>query len=346
VKDSLVRAGCVAALLFLAASTISADQFDGQPIAGITVSGLRDIKEAVVVQQIESQPGGTYYETTAAEDVRRLQRLRVFSEVTITPVPVEGGVRLEVAVVETLRILPAVSIGVSDASGTSIGPALKVLSVAGHPHEVSASVRFGGEGLVELSETSPFLTNRRLWYSNKLQIRDRDNSLDHFTEHSLDFDSRIGGRGSESWKTGLIFQSYHIRSAETGITLSPDDSDLFLGFGGVYEYDTRDSWTTPTRGWWNSVDAIWHAGDGNYGTVDFDVRRYQPLTSRQTFVATALLTLQSGVHGEDVPTYLDYALGGANTVRGWDFASRRGKNQLNRLARASIHGRPNESRSV
>ena len=323
-----MRAGCVAALLFLAASTISADQFDGQPIAGITVSGLRDIKEAVVVQQIESQPGRTYYETTAAEDVRRLQRLRVFSEVTITPVPVEGGVRLEVAVVETLRILPAVSIGVSDASGTSIGPALKVLSVAGHPHEVSASVRFGGEGLVELSETSPFLTNRRLWYSNKLQIRDRDNSLDHFTEHSLDFDSRIGGRGSESWKTGLIFQSYHIRSAETGITLSPDDSDLFLGFGGVYEYDTRDSWTTPTRGWWNSVDAIWHAGDGNYGTVDFDVRRYQPLTSRQTFVATALLTLQSGVHGEDVPTYLDYALGGANTVRGWDFASRRGKNQL------------------
>jgi len=138
-----VRAGCVAALLFLAASTISADQFDGQPIAGITVSGLRDIKEAVVVQQIESQPGRTYYETTAAEDVRRLQRLRVFSEVTITPVPVEGGVRLEVAVVETLRILPAVSIGVSDASGTSIGPALKVLSVAGHPHEVSASVRFG-----------------------------------------------------------------------------------------------------------------------------------------------------------------------------------------------------------
>ena len=86
-----MRAGCVAALLFLAASTISADQFDGQPIAGITVSGLRDIKEAVVVQQVESRAGGTYYETTAAEDVRRLQRLRVFSEVTITPVPVGWG---------------------------------------------------------------------------------------------------------------------------------------------------------------------------------------------------------------------------------------------------------------
>jgi len=323
-----VRAGCVATLLFLAASTISADQFDGQPITAISVSGLRDIKESVVVQQIESQPGRTYFEKTAADDVRRLERLRVFSEVTITPVSAEAGVRLEVAVVETLRILPAISIGVSDASGTSIGPAMKVLSVAGHPHEVSASVRFGGEGLVELSETSPFLTNRRLWYSNKLQIRDRDNSLDHFTEHSLDFDSRAGVRGSESWKTGLIFQSYHLQSLESGITLSPSNSDLFISVGGVYDYDTRDSWTTPTRGWWNSADAIWHMGDGDYGTVDFDVRRYQPITSRQTFVATALVTLQSGLRGEDVPTYLGYALGGANSIRGWDFASRRGKNQL------------------
>jgi len=323
-----VRAGCVAALLFLAASTILAAQFDGQPITAISVSGLRDITEAVVVQQIESQPGRAYSEKIAADDVRRLERLRVFSDVTITPVPVATGVRIEVAVVETLRILPAVSIGVSDSSGTSIGPALKVLSVRGHPHEVSASVRFGGEGLVELSETSPFLTNRRLWYSNKLQIRERENTLDDFTEHSLDFDSRIGTRGSEWWKTGLIFQSYHLKSLESGITLSSDNSDLFLGFGGVYEYDTRDSWTTPTRGWWNSVDAIWHTGDGDYGTVNFDVRRYQPLSSRQTFVATALLTLQSGMRGEDVPTYLDFALGGANSIRGWDFASRRGKNQL------------------
>jgi len=288
-----VRAGCVALLLFLSASTLSAAQFDGQPITAISVNGLRDIQEAVVIQQIQSQPGRPYLESTAVEDVRRLQRLKVFSEVTIKPVEVETGVRLEISVIETLRILPAVSIGVSDASGTSIGPALKVLSIAGHPHEVSASVRFGGEGLVELAETSPFLTNRSLWYSNKLQIRDRENSLDNFTEHSLDFDSRLGRRGSEAWKTGFLFQAYHLQSVESGHTLSPDHSDLFVGFGGVYEYDTRDSWTTPTRGWWNSVDAVWHAGEGDYGTVNFDIRRYQPLTSNQTFVATGSVGCRS-----------------------------------------------------
>ena len=239
--------------------------------------------------------------------------------------------RLEVAVVETLRILPAVSIGVSDASGTSIGPALKVLSVAGHPHEVSASVRFGGEGLVELSETSPFLTNRRLWYSNKLQIRDRDNSLDHFTEHSLDFDSRIGARGSESWKTGLIFQSYHLHSLENGITLSSSNSDLFVSLGGVYEYDTRDSWTTPTAaGGIRSTRS--GMGDGDCGTVDFDVRRYQRHVAPDVVACAGHAAI--GMRGEDVPR-TDYALGGASTIRGWDFASRVGEQLSSRWSIAT-----------
>ena len=76
------------------------------------------------------------------------------------------------------------------------------------------------------------------------------------------------------------------------------------------------------------MDVIWHVGTGDYATVDFDARRFQPLTDRQTIVATTLLTLQPGQRGVDIPTYSDFALGGANTVRGWGFESRRGKNQF------------------
>ena len=44
-------------------------------------------------------------------------------------------------------------------------------------------------------------------------------------------------------------------------------------------------------------------------------------------VATSLLTVQFGAP-EVVPSYMDFALGGSNTVRGWDFNARRGKNQF------------------
>jgi outer membrane protein insertion porin family len=69
-------------------------------------------------------------------------------------------------------------------------------------------------------------------------------------------------------------------------------------------------------------------GDADYLTFDVDVRRYHPLGQRTTFLGTALLTLQTGSSGQNIPTYMDFTLGGANTVRGWDFASRRGKNQF------------------
>ena len=61
--------------------------------------------------------------------------------------------------------------------------------------------------------------------------------------------------------------------------------------------------------------------------LNVDVRRYQRLAVGTVLVATSLLTLQSG--GPDVvPSYTDFSLGGSNTVRGWGFNARRGKNQF------------------
>ena len=62
--------------------------------------------------------------------------------------------------------------------------------------------------------------------------------------------------------------------------------------------------------------------------MNLDARRYQPIVDRQTLVLSSLLTLQTGTLGEDVPIYGDYSLGGENTIRGWPFGSRRGKNQF------------------
>jgi outer membrane protein assembly factor BamA len=301
---------------------------EGQTVVAIKVNGLRHIKEPIVLDQIDSKVGQPYHRAVADQDVNRLDRLGVFGDIALTPVAVETGVRLDVTVVETLRVLPAVSIAVTDANGASAGPTVKVLSIGGKPQEISATARFGGETLVEFSETSAPLLHERLWHSGKLSLRDDFNKLDDFDEHTLDLDARIGLRRSESWKSGAIFQVYYVRSDESGVTLSPSDADTFVSFGAVTEYDSRDLWKAPTRGWWNSIDALWRTGSGQYGTVDIDLRRYQPVAGRQTVLATSLLTLQSGTEGVDFPSYNDFALGGENTVRGWDYASRRGKNQF------------------
>jgi outer membrane protein assembly factor BamA len=311
-----------------AVAQVNEPSFEGRTILGVQVSGLNRIKESVVVSQIASAPGQPYHKATADRDVVRLERLGVFAGIALTPVAVGDGVWVNVTVTETPRIAAGLDVAITDQNGASIGPALKVTSFAGHPVDVGATAHFGGETVVSVDETAPQLTNRRLWHSASVSLSDRVNELEHFRERSVDADARMGVQPSERWRAGAIFKLYGLRADVSGITLSPDNHDSFESIGVVVEYDNRDSFREPSRGWLNSIDALWTTGSGQYATLDADARRYQPVGRRQVIVATALVTMQSGRDGVDLPAYADHALGGENTVRGWGFASRRGKNQL------------------
>jgi outer membrane protein insertion porin family len=298
------------------------------PIRAIVVTGLQQIRESIVLDQLDVRAGDMFDETVVSRNIQRLDRLGVFSRIEIVPSQDADGVRLTIAVVETLRVLPAVSIAISDADGVSAGPTVRLLSFRGIPHEVSATARFGGSTLVEFKEVSPFLYKRRLWHQLRLTYEDRQNPLDDFAQTSVETDGQIGARLSARSKVGALFNMFTVASDVPGKTLSSPNRDWFFSGGALFEYDSRDFPTNPSRGWWNSVDFLWRGGSGTYVTLNFDGRRYQPLSEGQVLVASTLLTLQSGTIGEDVPVYGDYSLGGENTIRGWPFGSRRGKNQF------------------
>ena len=301
---------------------------EGRTILAVRVSGLDHIKESVVLAQMETAPGQPYLTAAAGRDIARLDRLGVFAAISLLPVAVDAGVRVDVTVTETSRIAAGIALAVTDENGASAGPALKLTSVAGHPLDAGVITRFGGETLVAFREISPQLTSRRLWHNASLSFSDRFNALEQFEQRSVDLDTRVGFYSSEQHRSGVIFKFYGVRSDVSGVTLSPDNHDSFASIGGVTEYDNRNSFREPSRGWFTSVDALWTTGSGRYATLDVDVRRYQPVAARQGLVATALVTVQSGTDGVDLPTYADYALGGENTVRGRTFAAKRGKNQF------------------
>lgn len=301
---------------------------EGRTILAVRVSGLDHIRESIVLAQMESAPGQPYRKATAERDIVRLDRLGVFAAISLRPVAVGDGVRVDVTVTEASRTAAGIALAVTDATGASIGPALKLTSIAGHPLDLGVITRFGGETLGALQESSRPLTNRRLWHSASLSLSGSFNALEQFEQQSVDLDTRIGFRSSEQWRSGAIFKFYGVGSDVSRVTLSPDNHDAFKSIGGVTEYDNRDAFKEPSRGWFTSVDALWTTGSGQYATVNVDVRRYQPVVRRHVIVATALVTRQSGRAGVDLPTYADYALGGENTVRGRAFATKRGKNQV------------------
>ncbi len=110
---------------------------------------------------------------------------------------------------------------------------------------------------------------------------------------------------------------YGVGSDQDGVTLSPDNWDSMLVVGISLGYDSRDSWRAPHAGWRMDISPIYFGGDAKSRTLDFDVRRYEPLGERHTLATGPLLSMQSGQVGDDIPSYLQYFMGGSNSIRGY-----------------------------
>ena len=82
------------------------------------------------------------------------------------------------------------------------------------------------------------------------------------------------------------------------------------------------------------------AGDADFWSMNLDLRRWLPIRKRQKVLLSGLASLQSGTVDEDVPAYLIYRMGGANSIRGYDIEDLGvrlyGKNQLLGTAEYSV----------
>ena len=99
------------------------------------------------------------------------------------------------------------------------------------------------------------------------------------------------------------------------------------GLGFLAEYDTRDFWSNPRKGWWNNFEIVRNGGflgaDGDFWTVNVDARRYQPVQGKHGLAFFSLTTIQTGKVNVELPVYRRFHL-----VRGWDLNARSGKNQF------------------
>ena len=113
----------------------------------------------------------------------------------------------------------------------------------------------------------------------------------------------------------------------SGIALSADGTDVLPTVGFFVTLDTLDSSTNPRHGTWAEAEVDHLSSDASSWTFILDARRFQPLSAKHGIGLSSLATWQTGVVGTSLPEYLQFALGGANTVRGWALGSRNARNQ-------------------
>lgn len=308
------------------------DALEGKIIKEIRVSPLKYTKREMVIRALNSKAGEPFRKKNIREDLERLDRLGFFRAIHISAVEEDNEVVLLVEVHETFPYLPTVSLDYNQENGFSIGPGLKSTNLFHTNLSLSSGARFGGETQLEVLTGNPWLPDGNWVYKVHFLYMDRWNSFNAFNEDSVDINFFLGRTIGGSFTAGGRGAFFTLRSDTDGITLSDTNRDNIPYAGAFFVFDTRDLWSNPHHGWRNEVDVDKAGGalggDADFWETNIDLRRYQPIAERHTLALFSLTTLRTGRIGVDIPEYLEFYIGGTNTVRGWNLGSRHGKNQM------------------
>jgi outer membrane protein insertion porin family len=305
---------------------------EGKTVRSISVTGNKVTKEFVIFRELDHEIGRPFSVETMEEDARRLDNLGIFSSISIEPIDMEsGGVDLNVTVREMPWLIPYPAIKISDQTGFTIGPAVSSMNLFGRDISLSGRVLFGGATTYQVNLDWPWITWNHLSLNMFAAHILREDDVREFDETSDEISPWIGTYLGRAGRLRFGYSYFHMKSDQDGITLSSDNSDAMHRVGMAVGLDTRDSWVNPHRGWENEVQTMRSGGDGEFWTTDLSGIRYQPI-GKNTLVISGLASLQSGELGTDVPLYMDYLMGGANSIRGYELGELgrelSGKNQL------------------
>ena len=297
-------------------------------VTEVRVTGLRHVSSEVVERHLAIKAGEPFRGASVASDRRRLDELRLFTAVKIGAHLEDDGVVVEVAVRETLRLLPVIVLRVTDENGVSAGPGMRGINLLGRETQSSVAVRFGGEtgvtAALDATTITPGTWMRHLGFS----YSQRRNTLYDFDERATSADVRIARNQTDGLRIGVAGEVLAVDTGSSSASLAADGTDVIATLGAFVTFDTLDSSTNPRHGTWAEVEVDRLFGDARSWTFILDGRRFQPLSERHGLGLFSLATFQTGEVGVGLPTYLQFVLGGANSVRGWRLGSRRGENQF------------------
>lgn len=297
--------------------------YEGYFVTRVDVEGFKKTKEFIVRREIRIQPGQVFHVVDAQADLTRLENIGIFSSGEIVAVAADSTVALTYHVREMPWIVPYPRFRYTEQNGWSFGAGVASVNIDGRATRLSGSFLVGGVDSWSFRYRYPWITGNHLSFDLVAADFKRFDELNDFNERSLEFTPWIGSYIGDAGRAGVTVSYFQMDSDRDGITLDADDSDRFLRIGGHVGFDTRDNWRNPCRGWFHDLLALHYDGGpfgqpGHWWLVEMDARRYQPLAKKQTLVMGALVSYQDGQVGTDIPGYLQYRMGGANSIRGYD----------------------------
>jgi outer membrane protein insertion porin family len=310
----------------------------------IDIRGNLKTKDKVIRRELAISPGETFDMVRVKISKQRLEGLQYFDKVDLDPEPTDPPIagRKDLVVNVEEQNTGNFTLGAGFSSVDSLVAFAEVTQgnfdlfhppyFTGGGQKLRLFVQLGTERQdYELSFIEPWFLNRKL----SLGVDLYRHELDFESPNSLFDENRTGMRVSLTralWSDFLIGSvSYTIENV--GIDLNSSNSvpfpnailtqagdHLFHRFGASLAYDTRNSTELPNHGQRTEIDPEFDVGDTTYYKLELKTAWYFPgLFKGHVIEAVGRTGIAKSVSSGDVPFYDRYYLGGAYSLRGFEF---------------------------
>jgi len=305
-------------------------------VGRVNISGNTKSKDKVIRREIPLKPGDWFNSVDVETTRTRLRNLNYFNDAQVSAAPGGSGYRdLNILVDE--KKTGSLGFGVGFSSIDNIVGYVTVEQTnfdllnpwhfTGGGQRFSASVRAGAVRRdFSMSLVEPWFLDRKLslggefFYRNALYFSDFYNQTNMGAAISL-----RQPLGEKAYVKG----EYRIESIELDAESGPDalyfqgldDSYLRSSIGVNYVYDSRDSNQTPREGHKVDVGLNYAGVGGDVNTVTFSASgsKYWNLAWDTILSVNAEIGMVDSTTDDDVPIFDRQFLGGARTLRGFEF---------------------------
>lgn len=295
----------------------------GFVVSRVDITGFKTTKEFVIRREIHTRPGDVFRVETMRRDITRIDNLGIFSSAYVTAEATDSTVALTYCVREMPWIVPYPRVRYTEENGWSIGAGVTSVNLFGRAIYATGYFLVGGLDSYALRFTYPWITGNHVSFDLSAADFRRLDPLNDFNEHSRELTPWLGRWIGERGRVAATLSFFQMNSDRDGITLAPDHQDNFMRAGVRVGYDSRNAWRSPRHGWQNEFLVMAYDGGlfddpGEWWLAELDVRHFRAIGEKNSCVVGSLVSLQTGEVGVDFPTYLQYRMGGANSIRGYD----------------------------
>ncbi len=302
-------------------------------IGEIKITGNTKTRDKVIRREVKLIEGELYNETKKRQSVANLNRLGFFKAVDVQPLTDSGEsdvMDLNIQVEETSTGTLNLGVGFGGFQGFAVQGSMNQTNLFGQGKNVGFSVNWSENvnRLFNLNYTDPFFLDTK--WSFGFDVYQSLRILPDFREERFGGSIRLGRMLTDYWRTSVRYRldSTKLIFPTNGYTdiytpdLIDDSEGLASSLTWFLEYDRRNNRQFPTQGFYSnlSFEYVGIGGDLNYSESNFNVRYYKPIIGslvwRNNFVYGYLASNGSG---NNVPVSQLYRLGGANTIRGYNW---------------------------